>query len=101
MKIKKQDTVLIISGKDKGRKGKVIQTEPSKKRITVENINLRKKNVKAKKSGEKGQIVEFPASIDVSNAALICSKCLKPSKVGYKFLENRKIRFCKKCQKET
>ncbi len=101
MKIKKQDTVLIISGKDKGRKGKVIQTEPKKGKVTVENINLRKKNVKAKKSGEKGQIVEFPASIDASNVMLICSKCLKASKTGYKFKENKKIRFCKKCEKET
>ncbi len=100
MKIKKQDTVLIISGKDKGRKGKVIQSEPLKKRVIVENINLRKKNVKAKKSGEKGQIVEFPAPINVSNVMLICSKCLKPSKVGYKLMENKKVRFCKKCQKE-
>ena len=101
MKIKKQDTVLIISGKDKGRKGKVFQTSPSKGKITVENINLRKKNVRAKKSGEKGQIVEFPASINISNVMLICSKCLKAAKVGYKTLENKKIRICKKCGKET
>ncbi len=101
MKIKKQDTVLIISGKDKGRKGKVIQTDPSKGRINVENINLRKKNVRAKKSGEKGQIVEFPAAIDASNVLLVCSKCLKATKVGYKILNNKKVRVCKKCEKET
>ena len=101
IKIKKQDTVLVISGKDKGKKGKIIQTFPSKQKVTVENINLRKKNVKAKKSGEKGQIVEFPASINVSNLMLVCSKCLKPTRVSYNFLNKKKIRVCKKCKKET
>ncbi len=100
MKIKKQDTVLITSGKDKGKKGKVIQTYPSKSRITVENVNLRKKNVKARKSGEKGQIVQFPAPVHVSNAMIICSKCLKPSRIKYDLLKGKKIRICKKCEKE-
>jgi large subunit ribosomal protein L24 len=100
MKIKKQDTVLIISGKDKGKKGKVIQTYPSKNKIVVENVNLRKKNVKAKKSGEKGQIVQFPAPISLSNAMIICSKCLKATKIKYDSLKEKKVRICKKCEKE-
>ncbi len=101
MKIKKQDTVLIISGKDKGKRGKVIQTFPDKRKITVENINLKKKSVKAKKSGEKGQIVEFPAPIDISNAMFVCPKCLKPARTGYRISGEKKVRICKKCQKEA
>ncbi len=101
MKIKKQDTVLVISGRDKGKKGKVVQTLVKKGRVAVENINLRKKSVKARKSGEKGQIVEFPASLSVSNVMLVCSKCSMASRVGYQMVDGKKKRICKKCQKET
>jgi len=98
MKIKKGDTILLITGKDKGKKGKVLQSVPSKGKILAENINLRKKHVKAKKSGEKGQIIEFPSFFDVSNAKLICPKCSKPSRIGYLIENNKKFRLCKKCK---
>ena len=97
MRIRKGDTVLIISGKDKGRKGKVLRALPERDKIMVEGISLRKKHVKPKKSGEKGQIVEISAPINVSNAKLICSKCDKATKIGYKLGEKEKYRICKKC----
>lgn len=101
MKVKKGDTVLIILGKDRAKKGKIIQSFPQKERIVVEGINLRKKNVRPKKSGEKGQIVEMPGSISVSNVKIICPKCKKATRVGYKIIksENKKskARICKKC----
>lgn len=97
MKIKKGDQVLIISGKDRGRKGKVLQALPKEGKILVEAINIRKKHVRPKKSGEKGQIVEMPGPIDISNVKLICPKCGKPTRVGYKIVENKKYRICKKC----
>jgi large subunit ribosomal protein L24 len=100
MKIKKGDTVLIISGKDRGRKGKVLEAFPKESRILVEGINLRKKHQKAKRMGEKGQIIELPGSISVSNAKLICPKCGKATKVGYKIVDKRKFRICKKCAQE-
>ena len=93
MKIKKGDTVLIISGKDKGRKGKVLESFPKESRILVEGMNLRKKHQRPKKSGEKGQIVEMPGPMDISNVKLICPKCGKAIRVGQK----SKIRICKKC----
>ena len=89
MKIRKGDTVLIISGKDRGKKGKVLQAFPKETRILVAQVNLRKKHQKPKKSGEKGQIIQMPGSISVSNAKLICSKCGKAVKVGYR-LEGKK-----------
>jgi len=98
MKIKKGDTVLLITGKDKGKKGKVLQSLPSKNKIVAENLNLRKKHVKPKKSGEKGQIIEFPTPFNVSNASLICPKCSKPSRIGYLIENGKKFRFCKKCK---
>ena len=67
MKIKKDDQVLIISGKDRGRKGKVLEVYPQKNRLVVEGLNLHKRHIRPKRSGEKGQIVQFPAPIDASN----------------------------------
>lgn len=100
MKIKKGDQVLVISGKDKGRKNKIIKVFPEERKAIVEGINLRKKHIKPKKSGEKGQIVETPAPLNISNLKLICSKCGKPTRVGYKMEGKRKYRICKKCGQE-
>jgi len=101
MKIKKGDTVLIIAGKDRGRKGKVLKAFPKENKILVEGINLKKKHQRPRRSGEKGQIVILPAPIDVSNAKLICPKCGQATRVGYRFGEDKKkYRICKKCQQE-
>ena len=97
MKIKKGDNVLIISGKDKGRKGKIIESLPRKEKIVIEGINLRKKHMRPKKSGEKGQIVELPVPMSVSNVKIICPKCRKAARVGYKKEGKKKYRICKKC----
>jgi len=101
MKIKKGDTVLIISGKDKGKKGKVVKAFPKADRVLIEGINLRKKHIKPKKSGEKGQIISLPLPIHVSNAKMICSKCGKPTRIGYKIEAGKKFRICKKCGQEV
>lgn len=98
MKIKKGDNVLVICGKDKGKKGKVIESFLDKGRILVEGVNLRKKHVKPKKQGEKGQIVQMPLPVDLSNLKIICPKCQKPSKIGYKIEGKNKYRVCKKCK---
>ncbi len=100
MKIKKGDQVLIISGKDKGRKSKVIEALPKSGKVIVENINLRKKHNRAKKSGEKGQIVELAIAFDASNTKVICPKCGKPTRIGYKIEGDKKFRVCKKCNQE-
>lgn len=101
MKIKKGDQVLINSGKDRGRKGKVLEVFPKRNLLVVEGMNIRKKHIRPKKSGEKGQIVQLPAPIHISNIKLICKNCGKPTRAGYKIIEGRKYRICKKCGKET
>ena len=101
MKIKKGDTVLIISGKDKGKQGKVFKALPEENKILVEGVNLRKRHQKPRKSGEKGQIITKPGPIDVSSAKIICSKCGKAVRSGYKIVEGKKYRICKKCGQET
>jgi len=100
MKLKKDDTVLIISGKDKGKKGKIIKSFPKEGKILVEGVNLKRKNQKPKKQGEKGQILEIAKPFTTSNAMLICSKCGKSTRVGHKIAEGKKYRICKKCNQE-
>ena len=100
MKIKKDDMVLIISGKDRGRKSKVIKVFPKGGKLLIDGINLRKKHVKPKKSGEKGQIVETPAPLDASDVKLVCPKCAKAVRTGYKLEGKKKYRACKKCGQE-
>ena len=115
MKLKKGDKVQIIQGKDrvktnkkggkvaKGNQGKVLQILTQESRIVVEGLNLKYKHVKAKREGEKGQRIEFPAPLAISNVLLVCPKCNKATKVGYKLLDSdvkgkKKVRICKKCQ---
>ncbi len=100
MKIKKNDTVLIISGKDRGRTGKVLNVSKENNNIIVEGINIKKKHAKPKKSGEKGQIVQIPAFMDASNTKLLCPKCNKAVRIGYRTEGDKKFRFCKKCNQE-
>ena len=100
MKIRKNDQVLIISGKDRGKRGKVLKVLPKEERVIIEGINIKKKSVRPKRSGEKGQIVEVPAPLHVSNVKIICSKCGKAVRIGYKVEAGKKYRICKKCKQE-
>jgi len=101
MKVKKGDSVLITAGKDKGRTGKIMKALPKELKILIEGINLKKKHVRPKREGEKGQVVSIPALLDVSNIKLICPKCGKATRVGYKIEKDAKgeikNRICKKC----
>jgi large subunit ribosomal protein L24 len=98
MKIKKNDTIKIISGKDKGKTGKVIQVDSKGLKITAENINIFKKRIKPKKGGQKGETVLVPRQFNISKAMLICPNCKAATRVGYRLEGNSKLRYCKKCQ---
>ena len=100
MKIKKGDNVLITAGKDKGRTGKVTKAFPKELKVLVEGINAKKKHVRPKREGEKGQVVEIPSALDVSNVKMICPKCGKVTRVGYTIEKDIKKRVCKKCKQE-
>lgn len=100
MKIKQGDTILVIKGKDKGKKAKVLRGIPSKDMILVESVNMKKVHKRPKKEGEKGQVVEVPYPLDISKVKIVCPKCNKPSRVGYKLEKNTKYRVCKKCKAE-
>ncbi len=100
MKLKKGDNVLIISGKDKGRTAKILRSLVKEKMILVEGINMKRKHIKPKKEGEKGQVVPVPAPMEISNVKLVCPKCGKATRVGYKIENGKKSRICKKCQSQ-
>lgn len=100
MRIKKDDNVKIISGKDSGKTGKVLRTIRKQSKIVVDGLNIMKKHTRPKKEGEKGERVEIPASINISNAMLVCPNCSKPTRIAYSKDGGNKMRVCKKCGKE-
>ena len=101
MKVKKGDSVLIISGKDKGKVAKILRSLPKEDKILVEGVNLKSKHVKPKRQGEQGQVVKMSLPIEVSNAKFLCPKCGKPSRLGYKITADKKFRICKVCKSEV
>jgi large subunit ribosomal protein L24 len=97
MHVKKGDTVIVIAGKDKGKKGRVLAAYPKKERVLVEGINLVKKHTRPSQQNPQGGIVTQEAPIHVSNVSLIDPKSGKPTRIGYKVLENgKKVRVAKK-----
>lgn len=98
MKLKVNDKVKITKGKDSGKEGKVIQVFVSDKKVVVEGANIIKKTMRARKSGEKGQVIELSAPISVANVMLICPKCAKPTRVSMKVDGKDKKRACRQCE---
>lgn len=102
MKLRKGDTVVVISGEDLDKRGKIIEVLPDKNKVVVEGVNIRKKHVKPTPKAPQGGITEFPAPIDASNVMLVCSKCNSPVRVKIERLEGgEKVRICRKCGKEV
>lgn len=99
--IKKNDKVIVLTGKEQGKIGAVLKVDPEKGRAIVEKVNMVKRHTKAGRSVSQGGIVEKEASIHISNIMLICNKCAEPTRVGRRILEDgSKTRFCKKCGEE-
>ena len=97
MNIKKGDNVKIMAGKDRGKTGKVILALPEKNKIVVEGVGVRRKNMRPKKQGQKGQVLQLPTALNVSNAMIVCPSCAKITRIGKKMGSDKKIRICKKC----
>jgi large subunit ribosomal protein L24 len=98
MKIRKNDTVLVIVGKDRGKKGKVRFAYPKEERVLVEGVNFIKRHSRAKGAMRQAGIIEREAPINVSNVMLLCSKCNHPARVGFRFLaDGKKVRVCRSC----
>lgn len=105
MKFKVNDQVQILTGKDKGKTGKIIQVLPTMNRVVVDGVNIMYKHLKPRRKGEKGQRVQFNGPLNATNVILLCPKCGKATRIAYRLSENKtdqgskkiKNRVCKKC----
>ena len=96
--IKKNDQVIVISGNEKGKKGKVLSVDHENGRVLVEGVNMATKHKKPRRQGETGGIIQQEAALNMSNVMHICKKCGKPTRIGYTVLKDgSKVRVCKKC----
>ena len=99
--VRSGDTVVVLSGKDKGKQGKVLQVSPKEGKVIVEGLNVVTKHVKPRRQGEQGGIVEAEAAMYASKVQLVCPKCSKPTRIAHKILEDgSKVRVCKSCEEE-
>ena len=97
MRIKKGDTVQVLSGKDKGKTGEVLEILPKTNKVVVKGVNIIKKHSKPRKQGEEGGILSMEGAIHVAKVNVVCPKCGKATKVGYSEEKGEKVRVCKKC----
>jgi len=96
--VKKNDLVMVVAGKDKGKSGKILSVLSKKNRVIVEKVNFIKRHTRPSAKQRQGGIIEREGPINISNVMLICTKCNKPSRVGKKsFEDDKKVRICKKC----
>jgi len=101
MNIKKGDKVVVVKGKDRGKSGKVLRVIPRDDSLVVDEANLRKKTIRPKQQGDKGQVVEVPWPMKSANVMLVCSSCGKQTRAGFRMEGNKKVRYCKKCKQTT
>ena len=101
LKIKKNDIVVVLSGKDKGKQGKVMIADPKAGKVVVEGVNVATKHQKAQKQGQEGGIIKVETPIYVSKVQLVCPKCGKATRVGHNIVDGKKVRVCKKCGAEV
>ncbi|MDD2509603.1 MAG: 50S ribosomal protein L24 [Syntrophomonas sp.] len=98
MRIKKGDTVLVTTGKDAGKKGKVLRVIPDKNRVVIEGVNRVKKHQKPSRAIPQGGILKIESPLNATNVMLVCSRCNKPTRIAHKLMENgEKARICKQC----
>ncbi|MCL2087276.1 MAG: 50S ribosomal protein L24 [Oscillospiraceae bacterium] len=95
--VKKDDTVMIISGKDRGKTGKVLEVSPKERKIIIEGRNMVTKHVKPRRQGQLGGIVKAEGAIYACKVMPVCPKCKKPTRVGAELRDDGKVRICKKC----
>ena len=97
MKVKKNDTVLVVTGKDAGKTAKVLVALPKNNKVVVDGVNIQKKHKKARSAQEVSSIENKPGAIDASNVMVVCPACEKATRVAYKVEGDKKVRVCKKC----
>ena len=97
MNIKKDDKVVVLSGKDKGKQGKIMSADPKNAKVIVEGVNVATKHQKPQKQGQEGGIIKVETPIYACKVQLVCPKCGKATRVAHKLVEGKSVRVCKKC----
>ena len=97
MFVRRDDKVIVLSGKDKGKQGKVLTADPKGGKVIVEGVNVASKHLKPRKQGDQGGIVKMETPIYASKVMVVCPKCGKPTRVAHKIEGEKKVRACKKC----
>ncbi|MGN1001730.1 MAG: 50S ribosomal protein L24 [Oscillospiraceae bacterium] len=97
MNIRKDDKVIVLSGKDKGKEGKVLSVTPKTGKLVVEGVNVASKHVKPRKQGDQGGIIKVETPIYACKVMVVCPKCGKPTRVAHKVADGKSVRVCKKC----
>ena len=97
MNIKRDDKVIVLSGKDKGKEGKVLSVDPKAGKVIVEGVSVASKHSKPRKQGEKGGIIKVETPIYACKVMVVCPKCGKPTRVAHKLVDGKNVRVCKKC----
>ena len=100
MNIRKDDKVIVLSGKDKGKEGKVLSVTPKTGKLVVEGVNVASKHVKPRKQGDQGGIIKVETPIYACKVMVVCPKCGKPTRVAHKVADGKSVRVCKKCGAE-
>ena len=100
MNIRRDDTVVVLSGRDKGTKGKVLSADPKSGKVIVEGVSVAKVHQKPRRQGEEGGIIKRETPIYACKVQLVCPKCDKGTRVGHKIVDGKKVRICKKCGAE-
>lgn len=101
MKIKKNDTVVVVAGKDKGKQGRVEKVLVKEEKILVSGVNLYKRHMKARAQSQKSDIITIAKPLPIANVAFLCPKCTQQTRIGYKITGDTKVRICKKCDQEV
>jgi large subunit ribosomal protein L24 len=100
MKLKKGDTVKVLAGKDKGKTGQIERIYPDREAVLIAGINEFKKHLKSRSQDQKSEIITINKPLTVSNVAIVCGKCKKASRIGYKMEKGKKVRICRNCKAE-
>lgn len=95
--VRKGDNVVILSGKDKGKQGKVLAVSPKESKVMVEGVNVVSKHMKPRSAGQEGGIIKTESALYSCKVQIVCPKCSKPTKISHKFVDGKKLRACKKC----
>jgi len=100
MNIRRDDTVIVLSGKDKGKKGKVMSADPKGGKVVVNGVNVASRHMRPRKQGQEGGIIKQETPIYACKVMVVCPKCSQPTRIAHKIVDGKKVRICKKCGAE-